>query len=168
MAQGHQVFCISWRNPDEEQSHFDFDTYADAVLEARAAVAEIASRESVNVMAACSGGIITAGALGHLADEGKLGDVSSLTLMVCALDNAQKGQGRGAGRQADRCRRRGRVGPARLPLGRGAGQRVRVAAAQRPDLELRGQQLPAGQGAAGVRHPVLEPGRRPHGGRAAP
>jgi polyhydroxyalkanoate synthase len=39
-------------------------------------------------MAACSGGIITAGALGHLADEGQLGHVSSLTLMVCALDNA--------------------------------------------------------------------------------
>ena len=91
VAQGHQVFCISWRNPDAEHGHFDFDTYADAVLEARAAVAEIASRESVNVMAACSGGIITAGALGHLADEGTLGDVSSLTLMVCALDNAQKG-----------------------------------------------------------------------------
>jgi polyhydroxyalkanoate synthase len=42
-------------------------------------------------MAACSGGIITAGALGHLAGEGRLGDVSSLTLMVCALENAQKG-----------------------------------------------------------------------------
>jgi poly[(R)-3-hydroxyalkanoate] polymerase subunit PhaC len=91
VAQGHQVFCISWRNPDKEHSHFDFDTYADAVLEARAAAAQIASRESVNVMAACSGGIISAGALGHLAGEGRLGDVSSLTLMVCALDNAQKG-----------------------------------------------------------------------------
>ena len=91
VGQGHQVFCISWRNPDSEHGHFDFDTYADAVLEARAAAAEIASRESVNVMAACSGGIITAGALGHLADEGKLGEVSSLTLMVSALDNAQKG-----------------------------------------------------------------------------
>ena len=53
--------------------------------------AEIASRESVNVLAACSGGIISAGALGHLADEGKLGDVSSLTLLVSALDNAQTG-----------------------------------------------------------------------------
>ena len=50
------MFCISWRNPDSEHGHFDFDTYADAVLEARAAAAEIASRESVNVMAACSAG----------------------------------------------------------------------------------------------------------------
>ena len=91
VGQGHQVFCMSWRNPEQEHSSFDFDTYADAVLEARAAAAEIAKRESVNLMAACSGGIITSGALGHLADEGRLGEVSSLTLMVCALDNAQKG-----------------------------------------------------------------------------
>ena len=42
VGQGHQVFCISWRNPDAEHSHFDFDTYAQAVLEARDAAAEIA------------------------------------------------------------------------------------------------------------------------------
>jgi polyhydroxyalkanoate synthase len=88
VAQGHQVFCISWRNPGPDQSHFDLDTYAQAVIEARAAAAEIAGQDAVNVMAACSGGIISAGVLGHLADEGKLGDVSSLTLLVSALDNA--------------------------------------------------------------------------------
>lgn len=61
------------------------------MLEAREAVAEIAEHESVNLMAACSGGIITAGTLGHLADEGALDGVSSLTLMVCAIDNQQAG-----------------------------------------------------------------------------
>jgi polyhydroxyalkanoate synthase len=91
VAQGHQVFCISWRNPDVEHSFFDLDTYAQAVIEARAAAAEIARQETVNVMAACSGGIITAGTLGHLADEGHLGEVSSLTLLVCALENAEPG-----------------------------------------------------------------------------
>ena len=91
VAQGHQVFVISWRNPDREHAYFDFDTYAESVLEAREAVAEITGQNTVNLMAACSGGIITAGALGHLADEGKLGEVGSLTLMVCALDNAQAG-----------------------------------------------------------------------------
>ncbi len=91
VAQGHQVFVMSWRNPDREHAFFDFDTYAQSVLEARDTVAEIASQDSVNMMAACSGGIITAGALGHLAEEGKLGDVGSVTLMVSALDNAQAG-----------------------------------------------------------------------------
>ena len=36
VAAGQQVFVISWRNPDEAQGHFDLDTYADAVIEARA------------------------------------------------------------------------------------------------------------------------------------
>ena len=46
-----------------------------------------------------------------------------------------------------------------LPRRPDAGRGVRLAAAQRPDLELLGQQLPAGPRAQGVRHPLLE--RRP-------
>ena len=91
VAQGQQVFAISWRNPDAEQGHFDLDTYAEAVLEARDAVAEITGRESVHLNAACSGGIIAAGALAHLAETDRSSDVASLTLMVCALDNARAG-----------------------------------------------------------------------------
>jgi polyhydroxyalkanoate synthase len=91
VASGQQVFVISWRNPGASEGHFDLDTYADAVLEARAAVAKIAGQDAVHVNAACSGGIITAGALGHLAAEGALGDVASLTLFVCALDSERAG-----------------------------------------------------------------------------
>ena len=91
VAAGQQVFVVSWRNPDEAQGHFDLDTYAAAVLEARQAVAEISGQPAVHVNAACSGGIITAGALGHLAAEGALGSVASLTLFVCALDNEHAG-----------------------------------------------------------------------------
>src|SRR4051794_32115099 len=91
VASGQQVFAISWRNPGEAQAHFDLDTYADAVLEARQAVADISAQSAVHINAACSGGIITAGALGHLAGEDRLDDVASLTLMVCALDNEHAG-----------------------------------------------------------------------------
>lgn len=91
LAQGHQVFMISWRNPERENGHFDFDTYAESTLEAGRAAADIAGHESVNVMAACSGGIIAAGALGHLAAVRRLGSASSLTLMVCAIDNERAG-----------------------------------------------------------------------------
>jgi poly(3-hydroxyalkanoate) synthetase len=45
----------------------------------------------VHVAAACSGGIITAAALGHLATTGTLSDVASLTLLVCSLDDARGG-----------------------------------------------------------------------------
>ncbi len=91
LAQGHQVFMVSWRNPGQEQGHFDLDTYAQAVAEARDAVASIAAQPKVNLAAACSGGIITAGLLGQLAATGELAGVASLTLMVCALDNQTEG-----------------------------------------------------------------------------
>jgi polyhydroxyalkanoate synthase subunit PhaC len=83
VAQGQRVFAISWRNPEQGQGHFDFDTYAQAVSEARDAVAEITAQISVHLAAACSGGIITAGLVGHLAAAGELDGVASLTLM-CA------------------------------------------------------------------------------------
>lgn len=91
VAAGQQVFLISWCNPGSEQAHFDLDTYARAVLEARDAVAEIVQQPSVHVNAACSGGIITAAALGHLAATATLDRVASLTLWVCALDNERAG-----------------------------------------------------------------------------
>jgi polyhydroxyalkanoate synthase len=91
VAQGQQVFAISWRNPEEGQGHFDLDTYASAVEEARSAVASIAAQSQVHLAAACSGGMITAGLLGQLAAHGELDAVASLTLMVCALDNESKG-----------------------------------------------------------------------------
>ncbi len=91
VAQGQQVFAISWRNPEQAQGHFDLDTYATAVAEARDAVAAIANETKVHLAAACSGGIVSAGLLGHLAATGELAEVASLTLMVCALDNDTEG-----------------------------------------------------------------------------
>jgi polyhydroxyalkanoate synthase len=91
VAQGQQVFAISWRNPEQAQGHFDLDTYAQAVAEARDAVAAITDESQVHAAAACSGGMITAGLLGHLAAKGELSSVASLTLMVCALDSGTEG-----------------------------------------------------------------------------
>src|SRR3954454_12041226 len=91
LRQGQQVFTISWRNPGAEQGHFDLDTYAQAVLEARDAVAAITRQPAVHLTGACSGGIIGAGLLGHLAAEGRLGEIASRSLLVCALDNERAG-----------------------------------------------------------------------------
>jgi polyhydroxyalkanoate synthase len=91
VQQGQQVFVMSWRNPDAAQGHFDLDTYADAVLEARDAVASITRSRTVHLNGACSGGLISAGVLGHLAAEGRLGKVASVTLLVAALDNERAG-----------------------------------------------------------------------------
>jgi polyhydroxyalkanoate synthase len=92
VGQGQQVFVMSWRNPDVEQGHFDYDAYANAVLEARDAVASITRQRKVHLNGACSGGSIAAGALGHLAAEGRLGrEIASLGLLVTALDNERAG-----------------------------------------------------------------------------
>ena len=91
VGQQQQVFAISWRNPDVAEGHFDLDTYAQAVLDARDAVAEISGQSAVNLNAACSGGIIAAGALGHLAAVGEQDKVGALTLMVCAHDQRRMG-----------------------------------------------------------------------------
>jgi polyhydroxyalkanoate synthase subunit PhaC len=91
VAAGQQVFLISWCNPRPEQGHYDLDVYAGSVLEARDAVAEIAEHDAVHLNAACSGGIITAAALGHLAATQRLDEIASLSLWVCALDNERAG-----------------------------------------------------------------------------
>jgi polyhydroxyalkanoate synthase len=87
LGEGQQVFVISWRNPEQAQGHFDLDTYANAVAQARDAVASITEQRKVHLAAVCSGAIVTAGLVGQLAASGELGQVASLTLMVCALDN---------------------------------------------------------------------------------
>jgi polyhydroxyalkanoate synthase len=91
VSRGHQVFMVSWRNPDHQQGHFDFDTYAAAILQARAAASEISRHNATHLVAACSGGIIAAGTAGHLAASKRLGELASLTLLVAALDQARAG-----------------------------------------------------------------------------
>ena len=48
-------------------------------------------RPAAHLIGACSGGIIGASALGHLAADGRLGEIASLSLLVAALDNERAG-----------------------------------------------------------------------------
>ena len=152
---GFRVFAVSWRNPTADQGDWDMDTYAGALLEAIAAVREITGSPDVNLHAACSGAMTVSALLGHLAARGER-PVHAATLMVAVLGTNEGSQlglfatPRDDRRREARFRRQGR---ARRP---GHGTRVRVAAPQRPRLELLGQQLPHGAAAAGVRRAVLE------------
>ncbi len=91
VAQGMQVFTLSWCNPTAEQASFNLDTYAGACVEAGQVVQEIAGVDSLHVAAACSGGQVAAATVGHLLASGRLGHVASLGLFVCALDRPQEG-----------------------------------------------------------------------------
>ena len=159
---GACMFVISWRNPGAEQRDWDMDDYAEAVLRVIEVVREITGSEDVNLLSFCAGGILTSTVLNHLAATGDARVQSAsfgVTLLdfeipapIGMFDRPRAGAGT-ASRRAGRPRR---------PLARLG---LHLAAAQRPGLELLGQQLPARQGSAELRHPRLE--RRLHQSPAA-
>jgi polyhydroxyalkanoate synthase subunit PhaC len=92
VAQGYQVFVISWRNPGKEQSQWDLNTYGGAVLDCVAAVRSITKAPKVNLCGLCAGGITTSMVCAHLSATGQLDQVASLCLAVTVLDQSEAGQ----------------------------------------------------------------------------
>ncbi|ETW23045.1 PHA/PHB synthase family protein [Mycobacterium gastri] len=91
VAQGQQVFAISWRNPQARHRDWGFDAYGGAIVEAMDAVQNIAGTDSVHLLASCSGGIIAAMTAAHLAHVGEADRVAGLTLAVTVLDETRAG-----------------------------------------------------------------------------
>ncbi len=91
VSQGHQVFLTSWRNPTAENRDWGFDAYGAGIIEALATVRSITRAPKVNIFSICSGGTVTAMTLSHLAAEGKLGQIGSLSLAVTVLDSSHAG-----------------------------------------------------------------------------
>src|SRR4051794_4537012 len=88
---GQQVFMISWRNPDERHAEWGLDTYGQAVLDAMDAVERASGSERVALQAFCSGGIITAMVLAHLAATGRQDRVAGASYAVTVLDWSRAG-----------------------------------------------------------------------------
>jgi polyhydroxyalkanoate synthase len=91
LREGQQVFAISWRNPEARHRDWGFDVYGQAILDALTAIEDISGSPRSNVFASCSGGILAAMTLAHLADAGTLDRISSLTLAVTVMDQTQAG-----------------------------------------------------------------------------
>ena len=167
VRQGRQMFLISWRNPDARHASWNLDTYVRGVLDALDAVEEITGSTRTVLGGACSGGILASIA-------------AALPRRCRAAGPAGRARPRGdgdrqRGRRDDGCPGRraagspgqGQVGAHGVPRRPGPGRGVRVAAARRPGVELLGQQLPARQATARVRHPVLELRHHPDDRRTA-
>jgi poly(3-hydroxyalkanoate) synthetase len=90
VGQGHRVFTMSWRNPDERFRDRGMDAYGTAIVDALGAVRSIAASPTANVMGVCSGGIIASMVMAHLSS---IGDrrVDAFTLLVTVLDQAPVG-----------------------------------------------------------------------------
>jgi polyhydroxyalkanoate synthase len=88
---GQQVFMMSWRNPDERHAEWGLDTYGQAIIDAMDAVERASGSERVALQAFCSGGIITAMVLAHLAAIGQQDRVAAASYAVTVLDWSRAG-----------------------------------------------------------------------------
>lgn len=91
LAEGHNVFLVSWRNVDEGQGSKTWDDYVESVLIAIATSNKIAGAEQAQVLGFCIGGTLLAGALAVATARGEKPAVS-LTLLTTLLDFAEPGE----------------------------------------------------------------------------
>lgn len=91
VAQGFRVFAISWRNPTARHAAWGLDAYVHAVLTALATTRTISGAASTSLWGTCSGGIVTAVAVAHLAATDRESEVASLALPVTLLDQRISG-----------------------------------------------------------------------------
>jgi len=91
VSSGQQVFMMSWRNPDERHAEWGLDTYGQAILDAMDAVERATGSDKVAFQSFCSGGIITAMVLAHLAAIGTQERVTAASYAVTVLDWSRAG-----------------------------------------------------------------------------
>ncbi len=99
VGRGQQVFVISWRNPDARHRDWGADAYGQAVVEALRATRRICRVDRSLLLGLCSGGILAAMVLAHLAaggqqDQvagGQQDQVAGFGLAVTVLDQARAG-----------------------------------------------------------------------------
>lgn len=90
--QGHTVFIISWKNPDEGLADKRFEDYMlEGPVEALDVVEQISASEQINVVGYCLGGTLTACTLAYLAAKGDQ-RVKAATFLTCLLDFEYPGE----------------------------------------------------------------------------
>ena len=86
LEQGHNVFLVSWVNPDSSLAQIGWDDYVDSgVIEAIHVVQSISGQEKINTFGFCVGGTLLTTALAVLAARGEQA-AASLTLLTTLLD----------------------------------------------------------------------------------
>jgi len=91
VSQGHQVFVMSWRNPDARHRGNGLDAYGQCVLDALDAVRRIRQVDQAHLLGLCSGGILASMVAAHLAETGRLDTLATMNLGVTVLDQATAG-----------------------------------------------------------------------------
>ena len=91
VSEGHRVFVVSWRNPDESCKALGWDDYIeDAVIQAIRVVQDISGLAQINTLGFCVGGTLLVTALAVLAARGEQ-PAASVTLLTTLVDFADNG-----------------------------------------------------------------------------
>ncbi|MBL8344269.1 MAG: alpha/beta fold hydrolase, partial [Rubrivivax sp.] len=91
VEQGHRLFVVSWRNPDESLVAKTWDDYIEeGPIAAIRAVQAISGAKTINTLGFCVGGTILSTALAVLAARGEQ-PAHSVTLLTSLLDFADTG-----------------------------------------------------------------------------
>ncbi len=91
VAQGYQVFVLSWSNPGKNARNWDLNTYGEAVVDSIGALRNITKAPKINLIGLCAGGILSSMVSAHLSATGQLDQLASLGLGVTLLDMTEAG-----------------------------------------------------------------------------
>ena len=162
--QGFTMFVLSWVNPDETLSHKSFEDYMfEGPLAALDAIEQATGEREVTAIGYCLGGTLLASTLAWMKEK-KDDRIKAATFFTTLVDFADPGE---LGVFIDEeqlaalektMAKRGYLDGAEMAAD------LQPAARQRPDLVVRHQQLPAGQGPVPVRPAVLELRQHAHAG----
>jgi polyhydroxyalkanoate synthase len=91
VEQGHRVFVVSWRNPDDSLVNMGWDDYIETgAIQAIRTVQEISGCDTLDTLGFCVGGTILATALAVLAARGEQ-PAASVTLLTTFVDFSDTG-----------------------------------------------------------------------------
>ena len=86
VSEGHTVYLVSWKNPDQNMTHVTWDDYiGDGAIKAIEVVQAISKQKQINLLGFCVGGTIVTTALAVLAARNQH-PVASLTLLTALID----------------------------------------------------------------------------------